>query len=178
MHFYPKCRVDISDAVMNLLTIYRLRVNVALVDYLLHPCIRRKREKHPILYSICWLTWLDSSLQIYRLPIIGWYKVPYTDWYQCEHFLPHVNSSLHCFPESSLKQCFTLIRPRGKESTKVRKSQIKGKESENTYQELKRSQKGQAHTNTRKLNWDISTGTAVFLNRKKVNVCEPIRSIF
>ena len=32
-------------------------------------------------------------------------------------------------------------RPRGKESTKVRKSQIKGKESENSYQELKRSQK-------------------------------------
>ena len=35
-----------------------------------------------------------------------------------------------------------------------------------TYQELKRSQKGQAHTNTRKLYRDISTGTAVFLNRK------------
>ena len=39
-------------------------------------------------------------------------------------------------------------RPRGKESTEVRKSQIKGKESENSYQELKRSQKGQAHTIT------------------------------
>ena len=38
--------------------------------------------------------------------------------------------------------------PRGKESTEVRKSQIKGKESENSYQELKRSQKGQTHTNT------------------------------
>ena len=50
--------------------------------------------------------------------------------------------------------------------------QIKGKESENSYQELKRSQKGQTHTNTRKLNRDISTGTAVFLNRKRVNVCE------
>ena len=53
------------------------------------------------------------------------------------------------------------------ESTEVRKSQIKGKESENFYQALKRSQKGQAHTNTRKLNRDISTGTAVFLNRKR-----------
>ena len=41
------------------------------------------------------------------------------------------------------------LRPRGKESTEVRKSQIKGKESENSYQELKRSRKGQAHTNTR-----------------------------
>ena len=42
------------------------------------------------------------------------------------------------------------IRPRGKESTEVRKSQIKGKESENSYQELKRSQKDrhtQAHGN-------------------------------
>ena len=51
-------------------------------------------------------------------------------------------------------------------------SQIKGKESENSYQELKRSQKGQAHTNTRKLNRDILTGMAVFLNQKRVNVCE------
>ena len=32
----------------------------------------------------------------------------------------------------------------------------------------KRNLKGQAHTNTRKLNRDISTGTAVFLNRKRV----------
>ena len=40
------------------------------------------------------------------------------------------------------------FRPRGKESTEVRKSQIKGKESENSYQELKRSGKGQAHTET------------------------------
>ena len=55
-------------------------------------------------------------------------------------------------------------RPREKESTEVRKSQIKGKASENSYQELKRSWKGQAHTNTRKLNRDISTGMAVFLN--------------
>ena len=30
----------------------------------------------------------------------------------------------------------------------------------------------QAHTNTRKLYRDISTGTAVFLNQKRVNVCE------
>ena len=37
------------------------------------------------------------------------------------------------------------------------KIQIKGKESKNSYQELKRSRKGQAHTNTRKLNRDIST---------------------
>ena len=61
-------------------------------------------------------------------------------------------------------------RPRGKESTEVRKLQIKGKESENSYQELNRSRKGQAHTNKRKLNRDISTGTAIFLNRKRVNI--------
>ena len=33
-----------------------------------------------------------------------------------------------------------LYGPRGKESTEVQKSQIKGKESENSYQKLKRSQ--------------------------------------
>ena len=39
------------------------------------------------------------------------------------------------------------FRPQGKESTEVRKSQIKGKESENSYQELKRSLKDK-HTQT------------------------------
>ena len=38
-------------------------------------------------------------------------------------------------------------RPRGKESTEVRESQIKGKESENSYQELKRLPKDR-HTQT------------------------------
>ena len=70
------------------------------------------------------------------------------------------------------KYHYNKFVPCGKESTELRKSQIKGKESENSYQELKRSQKRQAHTNTRILNRDISTGTAVFLNRKRVNVCE------
>ena len=40
-----------------------------------------------------------------------------------------------------------LYRPRGKESTEVRKSQIEGKESENSNQELKISQKDR-HTQT------------------------------
>ena len=40
-----------------------------------------------------------------------------------------------------------IIKPRGKESTEVRKSQIKGKASENSYQELKRSLKYR-HTQT------------------------------
>ena len=39
------------------------------------------------------------------------------------------------------------FRPCGKESTEVRKSQIKGKESEISYQELKRSPKDR-HTQT------------------------------
>ena len=39
-------------------------------------------------------------------------------------------------------------RPRGKKSTEVRKSQIKGKESENSYQELKRSQGTGTHKHT------------------------------
>ena len=64
--------------------------------------------------------------------------------------------------------------PRGKESTEVRKSQIKGNESENSYQELEEITKRQAHTNTQKLYRDISTGTAVFLNRKRVFVCDAV----
>ena len=31
---------------------------------------------------------------------------------------------------------------------------------------------GQAHINTRKLNRNILTGTAIFLNQKRANVCE------
>ena len=51
------------------------------------------------------------------------------------------NWSFQCNSESSSH------KPRGKESNEVQKSQIKGKESENSYQELKRSQKAR-HTQT------------------------------
>ena len=37
--------------------------------------------------------------------------------------------------------CVDIYRPRGEESTEVRISQTKGKESENSYQKLKRSLK-------------------------------------
>ena len=40
-----------------------------------------------------------------------------------------------------LKKNVYIYRPHGKESTEVRKSQIMGKESENSYQKLKRSLK-------------------------------------
>ena len=46
-----------------------------------------------------------------------------------------------------IEEMSSIYRPRGKESTEVRKSQIKGKESENSYQELKRSLKDR-HTQT------------------------------
>ena len=62
---------------------------------------------------------------------------------QVNRLLPREEKYVKC-----CKLNFILYRPRGKESTEVRKSQIKGKESENSYQELKRSQKGQAHTET------------------------------
>ena len=42
-------------------------------------------------------------------------------------------------PTSAPKYNKITFKPCGKESTEVRKSQIKGKESENSYQELKRS---------------------------------------
>ena len=44
-------------------------------------------------------------------------------------------------------------------------SQIKGKESENSYQELKRSQKGQAHTNTMGFGFFFSSSSLVILYR-------------
>ena len=56
--------------------------------------------------------------------------------------------------------------------TLIIKFQIKGKESKNSYQGIEEITKGQAHTNTWKLYRDISTGMAVFFNRKRVNVCE------
>ena len=61
------------------------------------------------------------------------------------------------------KACIALLS-RGR-------SQNKGKESENSYQNLMRSL-GQAHENTWKLYRNISTGMAVFINQKRVNVCE------
>ena len=38
--------------------------------------------------------------------------------------------------------------------------------------EIEEITEGQAHINTRKLYRDISTGTAVFINHKRANVCE------
>ena len=51
-------------------------------------------------------------------------------------------------------------------------TQNKGKESENSYQKLKRSWWTGTQTHTRKQNWNILTDTAVLLNQKKANVCE------
>ena len=61
-----------------------------------------------------------------------------------------------------------MSRPCGKESTEVQITQNKGKERENSYQKLKKTI-GKAHANTWKLNQNISTVTAVFLNQKRVN---------
>ena len=54
---------------------------------------------------------------------------------------------------------------------KSNKAQIKEKESENSYQKLKNTV-GQAQKNTRKLKQNNLTNTAIFLNRKRANVCE------
>ena len=51
-------------------------------------------------------------------------------------------------------------------------TQNKGKESENSYQKLKRSQWTGTQTHTWKQNRNISTDTAVFLNQKRPNVYE------
>ena len=48
----------------------------------------------------------------------------------------------------------------------------KGKESENSYQILKRSRWTGTRTHTRKQNQNISTDTGIFLNQKRANICE------
>ena len=53
---------------------------------------------------------------------------------------PHLlNFQFMFLPQIVSLNGIIINRPRGKESTQVRKSQIKGKESENSYQTLKRS---------------------------------------
>ena len=77
-----------------------------------------------------------------------------------------------------------LLCLRGKESTEVRKSQIKGKESENSYQESKRSQKDR-HTQTHGIvevllvvgGFDVDGGAEVRLVNKDVNIQEGARSL-
>ena len=46
------------------------------------------------------------------------------------------------------------------------------KESENSYQKLKRSRWTGTRTRTRKQNRDILMDMAIFLNQKRANVCE------
>ena len=56
------------------------------------------------------------------------------------------------------------------------KTQNKGKESENSYKKLKRSPRDR-HTKTHGNSIeDISTGTAVFVNRKRVNIFDTVLS--
>ena len=64
--------------------------------------------------------------------------------------------------------CFNInviTRPHGEESTKVRITQNQGKESENSYKKLKRSQWTGTRTHTRKQNLNILTDTAILLNQ-------------
>ena len=62
-----------------------------------------------------------------------------------------------------------IFKPRGKESTELRITQNKGKESENSYQKLKRSRWTGTRTHTWKQNLNISTDNQ---NQKTANVCE------
>ena len=64
----------------------------------------------------------------------------------------------------------------GKESTEVRITQNKGKERENL-PKIEEITVGMSHANTQKLNRNISTVTAVFLNQKRMIVCEHMTQI-
>jgi hypothetical protein len=47
-----------------------------------------------------------------------------------------------------------------------------GKERGNSYRKNEEITRRKTHINTRKLNWNVSTITDVFLNQKRVNACE------
>ena len=65
-----------------------------------------------------------------------------------------------------------ICRPRGKESTKVRITQNKGKEREKLIPKIEEISDGKTHTNTRKLIQNILMVTDAFLKQKSANVCE------
>ena len=65
-----------------------------------------------------------------------------------------------------------INRPRGKESTKVQITQNKGKDRGKLLPKIEDITVGKAHTNTGELNQNILTVTAIFLNQKRMNVCE------
>ena len=52
-----------------------------------------------------------------------------------------------------------------------------GKESENSYQKLKRSRWTGTRTHTQKQNRNILTDTAVFLNQKRANVYDHMKNM-
>ena len=62
--------------------------------------------------------------------------------------------------------------PRGKESAEVQITQNIGKGMGKLLPKIEEVSRGKAHTNTRNLIRNISTITDVFLNQKRVNVCE------
>ena len=57
-------------------------------------------------------------------------------------------------------------------------TQNKGKESEKKLPKIEEISRGKVHTNTQKLIQNILTVTDVFLNQKRVNVCEHMARIF
>ena len=85
-------------------------------------------------------------------------------------FIFHV-TVIHFVPIYIIYIYIYIYRPCGKESTEVRITQNKGKESENSYQKLSSRWTG-TWTHTRKQNQNILTDTAFLLNQKRANVCE------
>ena len=67
---------------------------------------------------------------------------------------------------------FLIKRPCGKKNTKVRITQKNRKRTRKLIPKNEEISGQKAHTNTQKLNWNVSTITDVFLNQKRVNVCE------
>ena len=97
--------------------------------------------------------------------------------YVCNQLISgHQTTHLGTLNNLVMQSCTLLklysIKPCGKESTEVQITQNKGKESENSYQKLKRSQWTGTQTHTQKQNQNILIDMAVLLNQKRANVCE------
>ena len=84
--------------------------------------------------------------------------------------LNNQEARLHIVLNSSLNYTLGICLPCC--STILILTQNKGMESENSYKKLKRSQWTDTRTHTRKQNQNILADTAIFLNQKRVNICD------
>ena len=133
---------------------------------------RNNQNLFPHLIVLCRLRLWASSVVMSRFCRI-WYMFCFQD-VRCHslHLLP---SSSHSYTIFGIWVSFIVHRPRGKESSEVRKSQNKWK----LLPEIEEITEGEAHKNTRKLYRDISTGSRnISIQFPCVFVCLSLGDLF